>query len=259
MRFTSFIAVMLLCFAFSGCGGGSSSSNPPGSTFTITSGNWDFGAASNSGAQFIIGGIVTQSGSNIVGTLRVINSACFDITVPVPVTGNVSGQTATVTSASVAGQIISATLTGSANALTGTYIVTGTGCAAGDKGTLSGSLVPSISGTWAGTFVSSAIGNPQIGVTSPITEGSFDATGIFTLTGTAAFSGSPCFSTGTFATGSGMAGRVSDVIIKNNDGSTAEFVGLMTNPAAPTQMTGTYTVTGGLCDGDSGTGTLTKQ
>ena len=39
----------------------------------------------------------------------------------------------------------------------------------------------------------------------------------------------------------------------------AEFVGTLTNPAAPTQMTGTYTVTGGLCDGDSGTGTLTKQ
>ena len=79
------------------------------------------------------------------------------------------------------------------------------------------------------------------------------------LTGTAAYVGSPCFTTGTTATGSGMAGRTADVIFKNDDGSTVEFLGAVNNPGAPTQISGTYTVTGGLCSGDSGTGTLTKQ
>lgn len=255
MRSTCFVAVALLCFAFSGCGGGSGATP----TLTLTSGNWDFAGASVSGTNFVIGGNVTQSGSAISGTVRVINSTCFATTTAVPVSGSISGQTATITSASITNQTITATLSGSASSLTGKYSVSGTGCAAGDSGTLSGVLVPSISGTWTGAFISSALGNPQVGVSAPITEGAADSTGIFALSGSAAFSGSSCFSTGTMATGSAIAGRITDVIIKNNDGSTAEFVGTLTNPAAPTQMTGTYTVTGGLCDGDSGTGTLAKQ
>lgn len=107
--------------------------------------------------------------------------------------------------------------------------------------------------------MSNAVGNPQVGVTVPLTEGGADATGIFALTGTAAFTGSTCFNAGTLSSISAIAGRLVDVIVKDNDGSTAEFVGTLTNPAAPTQMTGTYTVSGGLCNGDSGTGTMTKQ
>jgi hypothetical protein len=177
----------------------------------------------------------------------------------VPITGNISGQTATVTSAAVASQTINATLTGSATSLNGTYIVTGTGCAGGDKGTLAGALVPSVSGTWKGAFVSSVVANPTVITTAVITEGPADVNGLFSLTGTATYSGSPCFTSGTTATGSAISGRTNDVILKNDDGSTVEFIGFLTNPASPTQMTGTYTVSGGLCNGDSGSGTLTKQ
>jgi hypothetical protein len=189
----------------------------------------------------------------------VINSTCIAANVPVPISGNISGQTATVISAAIASQTINASLSGSATSLTGTYSVTGTGCASGDKGNIAGVLVPSISGTWKGTFVSSTVANPTVTVTAPITEGTADANGLFVISGTATYAGSPCFASGTTATGSAMAGRTTDVILKNNDGSTVEFVGFLTNPAAPTQMTGTYTVSGGLCTGDSGTGTLTKQ
>jgi hypothetical protein len=177
----------------------------------------------------------------------------------VPITGTISGQTATVTSAAVASQTINASLSGSATALTGTYTVTGTGCAGGDKGNIAGVLVPSISGTWKGTFVSNTVANPSVGVTAPITEGVADPSGAFVLTGSAAYVGSPCFATGTTATGSIIVGRTIDVFFKNDDGSTVEFVGALNNPAAPTQVNGTYTVTGGLCGGDSGTGQLTKQ
>jgi hypothetical protein len=202
---------------------------------------------------------VNQSGSTISGGVRVVNSTCFAANTPVPVSGSISGQTATVTSAAIASQTITATLTGSATALNGSYSVSGTGCAGGDKGTVVAVLVPSITGTWKGTFVSNGLGNLQVGVTTPITEGSADNTGLFPLSGTAALTGSTCFSSGTLATGSGMAGRIVDVIIINSDGSHTEFLGSLTNPSAPTQMTGTYTVTGGVCGGDSGTGTLTKQ
>jgi hypothetical protein len=257
-----YIAIATCCLLLSGCGGGSGTPAPtptPVPQLALTSGNWDFAAVSSSGPSFLIGGNVVQTGTSVAGGVRVINSACFTPSTPVPVSGTISGQTATVTSAAVASQTINATLTGSATSLTGTYSVTGTGCAGGDKGNIAGVLVPSITGTWKGTFISSAVATPSVGVTASVTEGTADPTGLFVLTGSATYVGSPCFSTGTTATGSGMAGRTADVIFKNDDGSTVEFLGALNNPAAPTQINGTYTVTGGLCSGDSGTGQLTKQ
>jgi hypothetical protein len=56
-----------------------------------------------------------------------------------------------------------------------------------------------------------------------------------------------------------MAGRTTNVVLTNDDGSTTTFIGSLNNPAAPTQINGTYAVSGGVCDGDTGTGQLTKQ
>jgi hypothetical protein len=258
-----YIAIATFCLLLSGCGGGGSSTPAPTPTpvpqLALTSGNWDFAAASSGGTNFLIGGNVVQTGTAVTGGLRVVNSACFTPSTAVPISGTISGQTATVTSAAVASQTINATLSGSATSLTGTYNVTGTGCAGGDKGNIAGVLVPSISGTWKGTLISNTVANPGVGATASITEGAPDSTGLFVITGTANYVGSPCFASGTATTGSGMAGRTTDVLLKNDDGSTVEFIGALNNPAAPTQMTGTYTVTGGLCDGDTGNGTLTKQ
>ena len=258
-----YIVSATFCLLLSGCGGGGSAVPAPTPTpvpqLALTSGNWDFAAVSSSGPSFLIGGNVVQTGTSVTGGLRVVNSACFTPSTPVPVSGTVSGQTATVTSAAVASQTINATLTGSATSLTGTYSVTGTGCAGGDKGNIAGVLVPSISGTWKGTFISNAVAHPGVGVTATITEGAPDPSGLFVLSGNATYVGSACFATGTSATGSGMAGRTTDVILKNDDTSTVEFIGALNNPAAPTQINGTYTVTGGACGGDTGTGQLTKQ
>src|SRR6185437_9439908 len=100
----------------------------PVAQLAITPGNWDFAAASSSGTNFLIGGNVVQAGTSVTGGLRVANSACFPSTA-VSISGTISGQTATVTSSAIASQTINATLTGSATSLTGTYSVTGTGCA----------------------------------------------------------------------------------------------------------------------------------
>jgi hypothetical protein len=257
-----YIAIATFCLLLSGCGGGSSTPAPtptPVPQLALTSGNWDFAAVSSSGPSFLIGGNVVQTGTSVTGGLRVVNSACFTPSTAVPISGSISGQTATVTSSAVASQIINATLSGSATSLTGTYTVTGTGCAGGDKGNIAGVLVPSITATWKGTFISNAVAHPSMGVTAPITEGAADPSGLFVLTGSATYVGSPCFASGTTATGSAMAGRTVDVLLKNDDTSTVEFIGALNNPAAPTQVTGTYTVSGGLCDGDTGTGQLTKQ
>jgi fibronectin-binding autotransporter adhesin len=257
-----YIAIATFCIVLSGCGGSSSTPTPtptPVAQLTLTSGNWDFAAASSSGTNFLIGGNVVQTGTSITGGLHVINSACIAPSTAVPISGTISGQTATVTSAAVASQTINATLSGSATSLTGTYNVTGTGCAGGDKGNIAGVLVPSISGTWKGTLISNTVANPGVGVSATITESAADSTGVFALTGNATYTGSPCFASGTATTGSDITGRTTHVVLTNDDGSTVTFIGSLNNPAAPTQMNGTYTVTGGLCDGDSGTGQLTKQ
>ena len=259
MRPVCVVVVASLALLIAGCGGNSSTPPPQVQQLTLTSGNWDFAVASSSGTNFLIGGNVVQTGTSVTGGLRVVNSACIAPSTPVPITGNINGQTATVTSANVASQTINASLSGSATALTGTYTVTGTGCAGGDKGNIAGVLVPSISGTWKGTLISNTVANPGVGVTAQIVEGAPDPTGLFVITSTATYVGSPCFASGTTATGSAMAGRTTDVLLKNDDGSTVEFIGALNNPAAPTQMTGTYTVTNGLCGGDTGNGTLTKQ
>ena len=261
MRPVCVVVIASLALLIAGCGGNSSTPPPQVQQLTLTSGNWDFAAVSSSGPSFLIGGNVVQTGTSVTGGLRVANSACITRTTPVPITGNISGQTATVTSANIASQTINASLSGSATALTGTYTIAGTGCAGGDKGNIAGVLVPSISGTWKGTLISNTVANPGVGVTAPIVEGAPDLTGLFVITGTSTYVGSPCFTSGTTATttGSAIAGRTTDVLLKNDDGSTVEFIGFLNNPAAPTQITGTYTVTGGLCGGDTGTGTLTKQ
>ncbi len=256
------VVITSLALLIAGCGGNSSTPTPPQvQQLALTSGNWDFVAASSSGPSFLIGGNIVQTGTSVTGGLHAANSACITRATPVPITGNISGQTATVTSASVASQTINASLSGSATALTGTYTIAGTGCAGGDKGNIAGVLVPSISGTWKGTLISNTVANPGVGVTAPIVEGAPDPTGLFVITATSTYVGSPCFTSGTTATttGSAMAGRTTDVLLKNDDGSTVEFIGFLNNPAAPTQMTGSYVVTGGLCDGDTGNGTLTKQ
>jgi hypothetical protein len=248
--------VTSLALVFTGCGGSNTSSQT--SELTLTAGNWDFAAASSSGTNFLIGGNVVQNGTGITGGLRVSNSACIPFNIPVPISGNISGQTATVTSAPVSSQIINATLSGSATSLTGTYSVAGTGCAGGDKGSIAGVLVPSITGTWKGTLVSN-VSNSTITLTAPITEVGADATGLFGLTGSAAYTGATCFTSGSIiAANSSIAGRTIHIIFSNNDGSNVDLFAAPVNPASPTTITGTYVLLGGVCS-DMGTFTMTKQ
>lgn len=255
--------IAIFCLSLFACGGGGGSSTTASAPqIAITSGNWDFVANSNSGTSFQIGGDFDQSGSAISGSLRIFNSACIDSGTIIPISGTVSGQTITVTSANVASQVITASVTGSASALSGTYSITGTGCASGDKGTLSAVFVPSVTGTWKGTFISNAAGNPQIGVTVTMTQGAAGSGGFpgtFGFTGTVAYTGSSCFTTGNLIALSLIIGRHVQVVSANNDGSQITFIGTLTDPSIATQASGTYNVGGGACSGNSGTGNLTKQ
>jgi hypothetical protein len=247
----------LLAVVGCGGGGGSSSSNTQATSqqLSITSGNWDF-AGSDQGGPFVVGGNLTQTGTNLSGVFHLFNSPCLALSTDIPMAGTIKASSATVTSAPVASQVISATFSGSASSISGTFSVAG-GCASGSTGAFTGVLVPSLTATWTGSFLSVS-GPPAVTATVPLTQSATaDADGLFALSGTAALSNSVCFTSSTISA-SAVSGRVIALLLNNNDGSQTLFTGSLTAPATAKQITGSYSVTGGSCNGDSGTGTLSR-
>ncbi len=87
-----------------------------------------------------------------------------------------------------------------------------------------------------------------------------DSNGQFHLTGNAAFAANPCFSspavTDSLVTGDALSATYS----QTSGGVTATVTASGTFNADATTLTITkYSIAGGACDGDSGTGLLTKQ
>ena len=280
-KFAFSLLAGVLAVGLAGCG---SSNN-----MALTQGNWSVTATSTSGAvshavrhnlrghkaitpndsdvSFLVGGSLTQSGSNVAGTLHVIDSDCFDPSVGVAFTGTVDGQKVTLTSPAIQDQVITVTATGtSGSALTGTYTVTGDGCDAGDSGTLTANAVPSINGTWNGPLVN---GNddPNVVLSMALTQATTPSSdGTFALTGTLTYTGSTCSISGTVSTGSSfIAGTflVINGVTTEADSSTGNFTynqAFLNSPTSPTTMTGGYQETFGLCTDDfPNTTTFTKQ
>lgn len=242
--------------------GPDSVANVPGGN--ITSGNWSIATTSTiSGVTSSIGGNLVQSGSAVSGIMHVNGSNCFDLLADdIVFSGTYSGDTLSLTSASMNNQIVTVRATGSGNTLNGTYSIAG-GCGGGDKGTIAATHAPSITGTWKSTLNQ---GSAIVAITANLTEASTsDAHGRFPLTGTFTFSGSPCSSGGTIinALDSGVWGDHAAAIAVTNDTNggtgTLAFVGIVANPANPTTIAGEYQYFAGLCNGDSAFLQLTKQ
>jgi hypothetical protein len=257
MKFASFpkFALLLslagiLTLALTGCG--STISN-----LGLTQGNWAFSASSatalvtSSSPSFALGGNLTQSGTNLTGTMYITQSVCI---VPqfVSFTGTVKDKNVTLTSASFGGQVISITASGSNNSLSGTYTVTGE-CA--DSGTLTASAVPSISGTWTGTVqVSAAPVTMSIALTQAATA---SPGGTFALTGTVTYTGSVCSSSATISPSS-LQGTELNLNADLGTGS-FNYSASLNSAATPTSITGTYSVTDECASDQDQTVTLTKQ
>lgn len=247
---------LLAVLAVIGCGGGgSSNTQPTPQQFTITSGNWDF-AGSDQAGSFIVGGNLTQSGTALTGMFHAFNSPCYSFTTDIPFNGTAGATSATMTSATVASQVISATVNGGGTSGSGTFKVTG-GCADGSTGTFTATLVPSLSGKWTGSFLSVS-GPPAVTTSANLAQtAGADADGLFGLSGTATLGNSVCFTSATIAA-SWVTGRVVLLLLNNSDGSQTTFAGTVDNPSAAKSMSGTYSISGGSCSGDSGTGTISR-
>ena len=264
MKFASFPKFALLsllagvfALVLAGCG---ASNN-----LALTPGNWSMTATKSGGSVFLIGGNLTQSGTSLAGKMYVVNSAlCYSPSQTVAFTGTVKGNKVTLTSASVGGEVLSITASGTAGSLTGTYGIAGGTSCKGQTGTIVANPVPSISGTWKGPIVD-ALGE-TVTVSMVLTQAATaSADGTFALTGNLTYTGSTCSVTGTLQTNSFMAGTY---IVAQGD--TIEFGGgpgtftyspsFLNNPTSPNNMQGPYTQTFGNCiDTNSNPATFAKQ
>lgn len=257
--FLSSALVGVLVLALAGCGGTSN--------LALTPGNWSVTAVSSNGnGTYYVGGNLAAKGSSVTGTMYVMGSLCFDPSQGLAITGKIHGKEVTLTSAAFNGSIITVKASGSTgDALSGTYSVsagTDPSCTGGDTGTATANVVPSISGTWNGSFTDS-LGEPvtlSVALTQATTA---SADGTFPLTGTLTYTGSTCMVDGTIG-----AGNVAGSYIQLNNGLVNEqgdtqgnvsyMPALLDSSTAPKNMTGDYEYSG-VCSTDSDTITLTKQ
>lgn len=243
------------------CACGRTSGTPPGispTSYPSLNGNWMVLAGSSvTDTIYGLGGSITSADGSVTATLHVIPpsaSSCYQSGQEIPFTGTVTGTGAiALTSGAVGGQTISITgITANGSLLSGTFKIAG-GCAGGDSGNVTGLTEPSYSGEYTGALQTGAP-NP-VGVTATLTQADANADGEFGISGTALFSGSPCFTTGTITSGVAY-GNYIQVTMETDKSSTVQLTGLSIAEPQVITISGIYQVTSGPCAGDSGAGTL---
>jgi len=217
-------------------------------------------AQSANGSQALVGTYLTSAGANFSGIAH-ISSICYSsLGVDVPMSGSIDKNgVITATSLSVNGQVFAFTGTSSANGTGisgGKYTITG-GCAGGDSGSIMGIRYAALTGTFAGSVRS--MGGLQVQASAALAKIAPATNGYIPKSGTVTFSGSPCFGLTTIAnpaTDSRIIGNFFFVTLTADFQTKVRVTGSFDANAKvlPVQ----YSVQGGLCSGDSGTGTLSR-
>jgi hypothetical protein len=176
------LGLLVSCFCWSSCGGGS---QVPG---TVNSGNWSITGTStaNQGQSLHMAGTMTQTGNSVIGDMVVVNAPvdCLTLLQVVNLSGSFSGDVLTFSSLPINGEVITLKLKGTGSGLSGTYTVLGGGASCDDAGTATAAVIPAITGVWTGTLRNldgTVSGNVQV----DLTEGPFGADGYSPLSGTA--------------------------------------------------------------------------
>jgi hypothetical protein len=244
--------------------------NPtPVTTYAYLTGNWMFQLSRTSGPTpfTALSGFINETDQN-PGTDDLTTavfqatpaSNCYQTSTTIPLQGSTKGNVFSVSSFSVKGQYLSLTAkkNAAADSLTGTYSVSDA-CAAESKGTLTGVKYASLTGTYSGSIVGpDSAQSMQLNLTQPA-QGNGD--GYFLMTGSATFTGSPCFTSGTVAAaGSTVIGNSVMLTIDTTGGYATQVVLTGTfDAAADTINLSSIEMTGsGTCSGSLGTARLTS-
>ncbi len=261
------ILALAVTVLFCGCAG--APAPPPGSpaqavptapqTPTVFS-NWQFTASSTAPGKppLTFSGSIGRAGTAgtaVSGALHIDGSDCFDRLATLLLTGTVTAEGTSLTSAAIDGQVVTFTGNFADFTFNGTYKING-GCAAGYQGKLTGINVWNIGNNLSGTFTNSA--QKTFNIVGKIAQSSSASSdGSFGITGTTTFN-TPCLNAGTiqpgtFPSGSFILGMSVSLEAETSKGMLT-FLGTL-NDDGSGRITGNYIVSGGGCD-DSGTAVL---
>lgn len=246
-----------LAFALiTGCGGLQTSKLQIG---TSLSGNWSF--APQSSAVSLNLGFTQGAYENVSAIARLNGVSCVTPTTDIYFTGSVTvGNQMTLISSPVGGTTVTikGNVTPDGTEIGGaTWSFVGGSCSALGTANVNATSYSGIDGTYTGTFVDTS--GEKLAVTALLEQTTQpDENGQFSLSGTATFPNNDCFvqqptMTDSLVTGSSLSMTYVD------PGSGATLIASGTFNSAATQLTITsWSIAGGACNGDSGTGSLTQ-
>jgi hypothetical protein len=253
--FLSVLTGLGLAFV-AGCG----MANTPLQVGTSLAGNWSFAP---SGSAIVLNLGFTQGAYETVSAVARLNgTTCIGSATNILLTGSVGGNNQMM--------LVSSPFNGTTLTLQGQVTPNGTGIAAakwsfagGNCGALGTANVTAtnyaeIDGTYTGTFVD-ASGN-DLAVSALLEQTTQpDLNGQFSLSGTTTFPSNSCFVDQPSVTTSLVTGN-SLTMTYTDPGSSAVLTASGTFNSAATQLTITsWSITGGACGGNSGTGSLIEQ
>jgi len=251
---------LAVCVTLSGCGGGSKPGNmntqPP---MGFESGLHSIGVESPGNPAvdsfMLIGSLIQAPGSaSVAGIMHFSGTLCFSFSTDIPISGTLSSSELDLGATLPNGQrLVFSGMThpgGHPQFLGGNYSVLGAGCLANVQGLLSDEAM-GFSGTWTGTFTSSA--NVVSNVNLTLSQTGPDAHGNFSATGTATITGGTCFASATIDPATLLIGNGSTLVLDDSaPGSTGKITSTATNFFPATflgagSFSGTYTSTKGAC------------
>ena len=271
--FSAFLIGSATAAMLTGCGSGGTASpyvtDPvvaPVSAVGNTSGNWQGPLTATGGTKALgmLSGSIDQSGGTTSAgqfTTAVfrINSDCFSDTPSIPSQGFIQDTAVSLNSFAVDHQYL--TLTGTTSnagaTITGTYAAHG-GCSDGSVGNFSIVRYAPFTGTYTASVAPSG---HTLTITTVQADGG-DGSGAFPVTATASFTGFSCFTQGTAmaADGPAISGASFQLLFTTDDrsGGQLQLTGNL-SPDASTASAVAYSVIGGNCAGQSGSGTLNRN
>ena len=263
-------AVSMVVGILSGCSSTLATSAQVSPTaYARISGNWQFSSSAETAAPLpALGGSLTANGSALSGTLhplsipgvRSAGNPCAAPSDAFTVSGHIASDgSATLTSAGFAGGTLTfnGTLAPSQQTFThATYAVSGGPCAMSSSPALAAQYTP-VSGTYSGT-IRSVSGASAVVSTAFSQTTAPDPNGTFHLQGVASFGTSQtCLSQPVISDSSVTGSTLSATYTQTENGITSSIaVAGVFNTGATTLTLTSYAITGGPCDGDTGSGIL---
>ena len=258
---STILLVFFLLMLF-GCGAANlaPSLNASGQQFSMAKGNWNFSATSSTSphsGQFLIGGHLEQNGNVVTGILHIASSRCFRVDKDIPVSGTIEDGSANLTSLPIDHQVLHASVIGHESSMVGNYSFTG-GCSNGDEGSLTGNLVPPVSGIWNAleTQPDKSVTGVNLALAQSATA---NGHGVYPLSGTLSFTASPCQISGRITSGY-VAGSIVILNAETQEPTGASGSLRMEGDFAAGQtpsIVGAYSYAAGACKDHAGVLTFT--